>query len=758
MKTTNIIIKASRSLCGTGALALLLSASSAQAELIANGTFEAVSGGNGSNATSWIKDGSAYGVYNEAGRPGPYAGSWSYVPGNGTQNTGVYQDLAIPLESGKRYTLSWYQNPWSNNNGLDVIVGVYSGAGRRDLASSYTSVSLDVDVTDPTKDTWNLHTYTFTAVGNSTSVYFGTLIPAGSNNSADIDNVSLTEVPATAPQSSNDSRTIDEDTQVLLATDDFGTYSDPNSVPLAAVKISTLASAGSLEYDTTGAGAWAAVTVDQEIIAADITAGRLRFSPVAEGNGTPYATIGFRVGNGTLFSIHYTLTVNVTPVNDYPPACTNLRLGVAQGGSKTLVAENFSFADADGNDTLQKVKVTQLPTAGSLTLSSVAVTLNQEIAVADINGGNLRFTPEPTASGFAYATFGFKVSDGTFYSPTSATMTIDIVALSVVQSVSPIPFANSGTLVGAAVFGNAGTYDGIPFALWSPPFTSAVAFGSGVTAVANAPFSNIDPNLGGVAGGQYRTANYSSGSVPGRLTVSGLDSAQTYRFQIGFGDLRVGLFPYSVNASITLSNASAVTVPLATGAVTTADDYALLTVTVTGTTSIRLDLPTAANGVGPFIAGFSVHRLGTSTYDTWANGTFVPPLTAKLPGDNQDGDSLTNLQEYAFGTQPTGSTGEIVYSGGTLTTPGAPKLVAASGTYSMVFGRRADYVAAGLTYTVQFSADLITWVDNNDGTNPPVQVATDGTINVMSVPFVNSIDTPSGSPKPTFARVKVTMP
>jgi hypothetical protein len=142
-------------------------------------------------------------------------------------------------------------------------------------------------------------------------------------------------------------------------------------------------------------------------------------------------------------------------------------------------------------------------------------------------------------------------------------------------------------------------------------------------------------------------------------------------------------------------------------------------------------------------------------YDAWANGTFTPPLTQKLPTDNQDGDSLTNLQEYAFGTQPTVSTGEIVYLGGALTTPGAPKVVAASGTYSMVFGRRANYVAAGLTYTVQFSAGLDTWVDNDDGTNAPVQVATDGTINAMSVPFVDFITTPSGSQKPTFARVKV---
>jgi hypothetical protein len=174
--------------------------------------------------------------------------------------------------------------------------------------------------------------------------------------------------------------------------------------------------------------------------------------------------------------------------------------------------------------------------------------------------------------------------------------------------------------------------------------------------------------------------------------------------------------------------------------------------------SLRIEL--VSNGIQ---VNFDNVRLGysaslpTSGYDTWANGTFVPALTQKLPTDNQDGDSLNNIQEFAFGTQPTVSTGEIAYSGGTLTTPGAPKIVAASGTYSMVFGRRADYVAAGLTYTVQFSADLITWVDNNDVANAPVQVATDSTIDVMSVTYPATIVTQSGTPNPKFSRVKVVL-
>ena len=60
-------------------------------------------------------------------------------------------------------------------------------------------------------------------------------------------------------------------------------------------------------------------------------------------------------------------------------------------------------------------------------------------------------------------------------------MTIDIIPVFVAQSASHISFANNGTLVGAAVFGNPGTYDGIPFSLWDTPFTTpTLSLGSGV--------------------------------------------------------------------------------------------------------------------------------------------------------------------------------------------------------------------------------------------------------------------------------------
>jgi hypothetical protein len=157
-------------------------------------------------------------------------------------------------------------------------------------------------------------------------------------------------------------------------------------------------------------------------------------------------------------------------------------------------------------------------------------------------------------------------------------------------------------------------------------------------------------------------------------------------------------------------------------------------------------------------------------YNTWANGTFTPALTAKLPTDNQDSDTLTNLQEYAFGTQPTVSTGgSISYvAGGAITATGLPVAtnfaVGGGVDYRGVFGRRKDYVAAGLTYTPQFSVDLATW--QNSAATPTVLTGAGGLnpseIEAVSVPYPLFIpytrDGIPGFEKPTFFRVAVSQP
>ncbi len=67
-----------------------------------------------------------------------------------------------------------------------------------------------------------------------------------------------------------------------------------------------------------------------------------------------------------------------------------------------------------------------------------------------------------------------------------------------------------------------------------------------------------------------------------------------------------------------------------------------------------------------------------------------------------------------------------------------------------LFIRRKDAAAAGLTYTPQFSADMITWNNSND---TPTLLADDGTNQIVSVPYPAFAPGQNGS----FFRINITL-
>ena len=149
-----------------------------------------------------------------------------------------------------------------------------------------------------------------------------------------------------------------------------------------------------------------------------------------------------------------------------------------------------------------------------------------------------------------------------------------------------------------------------------------------------------------------------------------------------------------------------------------------------------------------------------SIYDGWAAGPFANPFTDISPGGNPDGDSLTNLQEFAFGTDPTVPAFTTIghVPGGDVTTPGLPLVrnMASEGVdYRAVFGRRKDHAISGLAYTVQFSVGLDAWVVGTETPTILTGAESGGEIEAVSVPFPVSIPTDSGFEKPTFFRVGV---
>src|SRR5437870_5745573 len=104
--------------------------------------------------------------------------------------------------------------------------------------------------------------------------------------------------------------------------------------------------------------------------------------------------------------------------------------------------QTYVFKASDfTSGTLSSVKVTSLPTTGTLYLNGVPVTLNQVISASDISAGHLTFVPNTNSTGSG--SFGFKVTDslGGTTSANAAVMSIGIT-----PGAGPLALASSVTV------------------------------------------------------------------------------------------------------------------------------------------------------------------------------------------------------------------------------------------------------------------------------------------------------------------------
>ena len=232
-----------------------------------------------------------------------------------------------------------------------------------------------------------------------------------------------------------------EDTPYTFARADFG-FTDPHDSPangFQAVRITTLPVAGALSDNGT------AVTAGQFVSVGDIDAGRLKFTPAADANGTPYANLTFQVQDdgGTanegvdLDPTPRLLTVNVTAVNDAPVG-TPTTVTTFEDTPYTFVRADFGFTDPHDSpaNNPQAVKITTVPAAGTLRDNGTAVTAGQFLSVDDIDAGRLMFTPAADATGAPYASFTFQVQDdggtangGVNLDPMPRALTVNVTAV-----------------------------------------------------------------------------------------------------------------------------------------------------------------------------------------------------------------------------------------------------------------------------------------------------------------------------------------
>jgi len=179
------------------------------------------------------------------------------------------------------------------------------------------------------------------------------------------------------------------------------------------------------------------------------------------------------------------------------------------------------------------------------------------------------------------------------------------IATEVTYGGAPIPFAREGALVGAAVFGHPGTYDGVPFVVWQPNDGRPLELGNGVRVAAEGNgYSTTD--LGG--GGPYQTELFTTGPGAQTLVFSGLDPKKIYAIQIAHFEKREADWSRYEGKQFFLSGDGwRASQDLAFGPGRTGDaarNYALLTVTVSETDRLSYRMPPAARG--PSMNGFTV--------------------------------------------------------------------------------------------------------------------------------------------------------
>ena len=203
------------------------------------------------------------------------------------------------------------------------------------------------------------------------------------------------------PTGANGEVTTAEDRAYAFKAGDFGFADQDAGDRLEVVTVETLPAAGALRV---GSAEILAGELPREVGRAVIDRGGLTFLPAPDASGKDYASFTFKVSDGIAASASaYTMTVDVTAVNDAPVVANGIGDQAAVAGSTFSFAfpEN-SFSDAD-DDALEYSALlsggADLPswltfTASTRTFSgnpqsTDAGTVTVEVTADDMNGGTV---------------------------------------------------------------------------------------------------------------------------------------------------------------------------------------------------------------------------------------------------------------------------------------------------------------------------------------------------------------------------------
>ena len=404
------------------------------------------------------------------------------------------------------------------------------------------------------------------------------------------------------------------------------------------------------------------------------------------------------------------------------PTALNSTVTTNEDTAYTFGVGDFNFSDTDAGDGLASVEITSLPASGkgSLMLDGSAVTADQVVSRADIDADELVYTPPANANGDDYASFGFKVSDGTDESASAYTMTIDVTAVNDAATGEP---AISGTArVGSELTAAKGTIadvEGLTSVSYSyqwirvdgtdeTDITGATS--STYTLVAADQGKKVKVRLGftddGGTGEARTSAAYPDGATvlpPPAVLISGADDLKTGEDGTT-ATFQVRLAAAPANEVTVTPSSSDTGEGTVSGALTftTTNWNTARTVTVIGVDDTDVDgeqtfsITFRVESTDPGYAGISVPAVSVTNADD-------EPLALIL--DTIAGDDTVNIAEKAAGFAISGATGS--QGGVSVTvTVGTTELTATSdsaGAWSVAVPADAAYLT-GTSVAVAVSA------------------------------------------------------
>ncbi|WP_448173876.1 VCBS domain-containing protein [Rhizobacter fulvus] len=453
--------------------------------------------------------------------------------------------------------------------------------------------------------------------------------------------VTVTVGPNTAPTGTDSVHTIAEDGSYTVQVADFGYADGDAGQTFANVRIETLPGAGTLLLNGV------AVTAGALIPVAVIAAGQLVFVPVADANGSPYASFTFSVQDsaGAFDAAPNALTINVTPVPD-AAVIGGVATGATVEDTTLTTGGTLTVVDPDAGEAAFQPQ-TGIPGAhGSFSIDAAGVwtyTLNNADPAVQALGAGQTLPNE---------VFTVRSVDGTTSQVTvTITGTDDAPVISagvgaVTENTSPTV---SGTLTATDV-------DNPTLAF--VPATISGSYGSLVLQSNGQWTYTLDARAEPLAQGQVVsepiTVTLNDGSTTTvTITVTGTNDAPIASNDIASTPINTAVSNIPVLPNDTDPDGDPLTV---TTAVLTNPAQGTVTVNPDGT----LNFTPATNVTGPVVISYTISdgQGGTSTATVTVNvGSNTPPTGAdSTHAINEDGSYTVTTADFGFADADAGQT------------------------------------------------------------------------------------------------------